>query len=64
MKDIPHAFVRYYTVPPHKKSLEQCESHGSDHAAYRWSMQIDPGWSEEQREAYLRGYNKGKETDK
>lgn len=53
---------RYYHDPPEKKSLEQCESHGNDHAVYCWSPQVDPRWSEAQKQAYWKGYNaeKGK----
>jgi hypothetical protein len=46
----------YYQEPPESKSIEACESHGRDHAAYGWMRQIDPRWSEEQRQAYVRGY--------
>jgi len=57
--------VRYYSVPPTAKSIEQCRSHGRDHAAYRWIKKIDPRWSEEQVSAYLDGYNNyGKENVK
>jgi hypothetical protein len=40
--------------------VEQCASHGADHAAYGWSIKLDPTWSEEQKAAYLNAYNKGR----
>ena len=49
---------RYYQVPPDKKTIEDCRSHGNDHAAYKWSPQIDPRWSDEQKAAYIEGYEK------
>lgn len=50
------AWVRFYVEPPEKKTVDQCESHGRDHAAYRWTPQVDPRWSDEQKTAYSRGY--------
>lgn len=50
---------RHYTVPPEKKLVEQCASHGADHAAYGWHPQYDPRWSEEQKNAYLNAYEEG-----
>ena len=46
----------YYNTPPEKKSLEDCVSHGSDHASYKWPSQIDPRWSDEQKKAYRIAY--------
>lgn len=54
---VPHVKVRYYAVRPANKSLELCRMHGADHAAYHWSMQVDPRWSKEQMTAYLCGYH-------
>lgn len=48
--------IRYYRVPPEEKTVQQCRSHGCDHKAYGWSIQIDPRWSEEQQQAYMEGY--------
>ena len=48
--------IRYYQVPPHEKSIEQCASHGRDHKAFGWSKRIDPRWSIEQIEAYRKAY--------
>jgi hypothetical protein len=47
---------RYYRVPPEDKSVEQCRDHGIDHQAYGWNPQYDPRWTDEQIEAYLKGY--------
>ncbi len=54
--EIPHLNTRYYEVPPDQKTAPECESHGADHAAYKWIRQVDPRWSQEQVDAYLRGY--------
>lgn len=51
---------KYYQVPPDKKTTEDCRSHGNDHAAYGWIPQIDPRWSDEQKAAYVEGYEKEK----
>ena len=45
---------RHYEEPV--KTLEQCESHGRDHAAYKWSRQIDSRWTDEQKLRYIKGY--------
>jgi hypothetical protein len=47
---------RYYMVPPEDKSVEQCRDHGIAHLEYGWHPQYDPRWTEEQIEAYLKGY--------
>lgn len=54
---IKHHCVRYYRTPPEEKTLKDCYSHGSDHKAYGWYPGVDPRWSQEQREAYCRGYD-------
>lgn len=51
---------RGYQVPPAEKSVEQCRSHGQDHKSYGWCPQIDSGWSDEQVEAYWKGYDETK----
>ena len=38
----------HYCEDPETKTLDQCESHGRDHRAYKWTKKIDPRWSEEQ----------------
>ena len=48
----------FYQVPPERKSIEQCASHGADHKAYGWPPRIDPRWSEEQKAAYIEAYEK------
>lgn len=48
--------TRYYQTPPEDKSVEQCRSHGRDHAYAHWCTQIDPGWTDEQVDAYRQGY--------
>jgi hypothetical protein len=48
---------RFYNAPPEKKSLDCCAEHGYQHKAYGWSKQIDPRWSDEQKQAYLNAYN-------
>ena len=53
---ISHLETRYYQEAPEKKTLEQCASHGRDHAAYKWCQQLDPGWTEEQQQAYREAY--------
>jgi hypothetical protein len=58
--DIRPQEVRYYHTPPEWKTLEDVASHGADHAAYKWTPQIDPRWSAEQVEAYRRAYSNGK----
>jgi hypothetical protein len=57
---VPFLHTRYYQVPPENKSIEQCASHGRDHAGYGWCAQIDPRWSYEQVAAYQKGYEEGK----
>ena len=47
---------RYYNGGPDTKSLDDCRRHGRDHKAYRWTAQIDPRWSDEQKIAYIDGY--------
>lgn len=49
-------WAKNYEVPPERKTLQDCRSHGSDHACYRWSPKIDPRWSIEQKLAYIQGY--------
>jgi hypothetical protein len=61
---ITHAETRYYQTPPEEKTVQQCASHGDDHAAYGWSKQLDPRWSEEQVAAYREAYAKGIEAKK
>lgn len=56
ISDYPHNH-RYYHVPPEQKSVELCRQHGRSHAAYGWSKQIDPRWSQDQFLAYLDGYS-------
>lgn len=56
MIEVKHSQTCYYNVHPRDKTLEQCRSHGSDHRAYQWTKKIDPRWSEEQKQAYLDGY--------
>ena len=51
-----HVWTRYYQETPETKSIEQCRSHGADHKAYGWNPQIDPRWSDEQKNAYVQGY--------
>jgi len=53
-------WTRYYHVPPEDKTVEDCGTHGADHVAYRWSPQIDPRWSAEQKAAYIQAYERGK----
>jgi hypothetical protein len=57
---VSHAQTRYYVTPPDQKTVGQCASHGADHAAYGWNIQLDPRWSEDQKAAYLKAYNEGK----
>jgi len=59
--DCPH-WRWFYSVPPESKSLEQCRSHGADHASYAWSPRIDPRWSVEQKSAYVEGWNSIKQS--
>lgn len=47
---------RFYNELPANKSIDKCRSHGADHAAYGWSPQIDPRWSDAQKSAYAAGY--------
>ena len=49
-------WAKYYSQPPAEKTIEDCRSHGEDHRAYRWSPKIDPRWSDEQKQAYIEGY--------
>lgn len=49
---------RYYHAGPTEKTVDQCRSHGADHAAYQWAPQIDPRWSDEQKSAYIEAYEK------
>ena len=46
--------TRYYNET--SKTVKQCHEHGADHRVYKWSRQIDPRWTTEQVEAYMRGY--------
>jgi hypothetical protein len=59
MSDKPHQ-IRYYVVPPQEKTLQQCASHGRAHVTCGWCVQIDPRWSEEQKQCYVEAYNKEK----
>lgn len=56
MNTIKDHEVRFYTVPPEKKSIETCALHGSEHALCGWSRQIDPGWTNAQKQAYIEAY--------
>lgn len=56
-EEIPWHNFRHYNEP--EKSVEQCASHGADHAASGWSRQIDARWNAEQRAAYLEAYQTG-----
>lgn len=47
---------RYYNTLPEDMTLDQCRNHGADHKAYKWSPKIDPRWSNEQKAAYVAGY--------
>jgi hypothetical protein len=47
---------RIYVVDPEDKSVQDCLNHGADHQAYGWTPQYDPRWSDEQIEAYWKGY--------
>jgi hypothetical protein len=49
--------IRYYNVPPDGKTLDQCASHGADHAGYGWGPMIDPRWSDGQVTAYMTAFN-------
>lgn len=49
--------ARGYQVPASRKLVSQCWSHGANHREFGWSRQLDPEWSEEQVEAYMKGYN-------
>lgn len=56
MITIPHVNTRYYHVPPADKSVAMCTFHGREHASAAWCPQMDPGWSEEQKQAYIDGF--------
>ena len=47
---------RYYNDPPESKSLEDCANHGYAHKGYNWDAQIDPRWTDEQKDAYIKAY--------
>ncbi len=47
--NIPTFNTRYYAEKD--KTVEQCASHGADHAAYKWSKKLDPRWNQEQVDA-------------
>jgi hypothetical protein len=53
---------RFYNVPPEGKSLEACAEHACQHAAYGWGRQIDPRWSDEQKQAYIDAYRRANES--
>ena len=47
---------KYYQVDPEQKPLTVCYQHGLEHKVYGWSPKIDPRWSDEQKQAYIDGY--------
>jgi len=49
-------WCRYYNDGPEMKTVGDCRHHGIDHKAYGWCPQLDPRWSDEQRLAYIDGY--------
>ena len=37
--------------------IEACRYFGETHASYGWNRQLDPRWTDQQKEAYHEGYN-------
>lgn len=51
-----HGWTCYYQQSPTEKTLQMCKQHGLDHGAYGWCPLVDPRWTDEQKAAYVEGY--------
>ena len=48
---------RFYNGDPSITPIETCRYFGETHASYGWNRQLDPRWTDQQKEAYHEGYN-------
>jgi len=47
----------YQAINNSDTPIEACRYFGETHASYGWNRQLDPRWTDQQKEAYHEGYN-------